>query len=130
MDAKDLRIGNKVECFGIREVIAIKKDKIKVQHESKHGNFIIEWVPITSLSLEPIPLTKEILLKCGFVKYDGWDDQKYWCLPDEHGKPNRFELFETDNGFLLPSDENVEFLHQLQNCYYFHSLKEELIINL
>lgn len=70
MRAQELRIGNLVECFGIREVIAIKKNKIKVQHESNKGHFIIEWVPIDSLSLKPIPLTEEWLLKFGFEYED------------------------------------------------------------
>lgn len=131
MDATKLRIGNKVECFGIREVIAIKKDKIKVQHEASKGHIVSEWVPITSLSLKPIPLTEKLLSEnCNFVLYKGWDDQHYWCLPSDKEKSNRFELLEVDNGFLLPSDEKIEFLHQLQNCYYFHSLKQELIVNL
>jgi len=66
MKNTELRIGNLVECFGIREVVAIKKDKIKVQNETEKGHFILEWTPITSLSLKPIKLNEEHLLKFGF----------------------------------------------------------------
>jgi hypothetical protein len=80
--------------------------------------------------LKGIELTEEILLKCGFAQFDGWDDQKYWRLPNEKELPNVFELFETDNGYELPSGVKCEFLHTLQNCYYFHYLNNELTINL
>jgi len=52
----------------------------------------IDYVDCDYEDLQPIELTEEILLKCGFVRYDGWDDQNYWCLPDEQGLVNRFEL--------------------------------------
>jgi len=50
----DYKVGEQVNCFGIREVIAVKKKKIKVQNETEKGSFIVEWVPISSLSLSKI----------------------------------------------------------------------------
>jgi len=73
--------------------------------------------------LKPILLAEEILRdRCGMSSYKGWDDQFFWCLPDEYGNLDRFELFETDNGYELPSGAICKYLHQLQNCYYFHYL--------
>jgi hypothetical protein len=116
MKAIELQINRWYELNSLR-VRAINLEGLISLHESiKH--------------LKGLELTEEILLKCGFVRYDGWDDQNYWCLPDEQGLVNRFELFETDNGFELPSGAKCEFLHTLQNCYYFHYLDNELTINL
>jgi hypothetical protein len=119
----ELRIRNLVECFGTREVVAIKKNKIKVQHESKKGHFIIEWVPIDSLSLKPIPLTEEWLLKFGF-------ERRPWGLiingllfRDNIKNPCEVLTLEIGNGFRT----EVKYVHQLQNLY-FSLTGEELII--
>jgi hypothetical protein len=70
-------------------------------------------------------------LKCGFEKRIGWDDMIYWCLLDESNNRNIFEIFEVENGYETNSEAKIEFLHQLQNCYYFHYLTgTELEINL
>lgn len=120
LKASDLRIGNLVECFGAREVIAIKKHKIKVQHESKQGNFIIEWCPITSLSLKPILLTKEWLLKFGFSNiqynkeidcniYSGWDFGSI-CIQYPRGIEAHI--------FLGNYPVAIKYVHELQNLYF------------
>jgi len=78
---------------------------------------------------KPIEITEELLLKFGFAKYTGWDDMVYWCLPDEHGDPERFEVFENQKGFELSSGAICESVHLLQNAYFFHYLNgKELTI--
>ena len=113
----ELRIGNLVECFGTREIIAIKKHKIKVQHESKYGNFIIEWCPITSLSLEPIPLTEEWLLKLGFSEIGGCNEKDF-----TNGDYNIFinSIGEVNFLFFREGDwyQKISYVHQLQNLYF------------
>jgi hypothetical protein len=108
----ELRIGNFIEYFGIREVIAIKKHKIKVQHESKQGNFIIEWCPITSLSLEPIPLTDDWLKKLGF-KQDIGEPERFFNDFISLGKYGIHRVIEY-NGF----DFTITYVHQLQNLHF------------
>lgn len=124
MDATKLRIGNVINCNKnfAKGFHVVSKDtfaQVEDDEENKTNLFT------------RILLTNDVLLKnCNFIQYKGWDDQYYWLLIKDKDNPNRFELLETDNGFLLTSDEKIEFLDQLQNCYYFHSLKEELIVNL
>ena len=81
--------------------------------------------------IQPIPLTEELLLKCGFEKQIGLDDMFYWTLKNKPNRANRFEIFETEGGYETISEAKIEFLHQLQNCYFSHYLDgTELEINL
>jgi hypothetical protein len=121
MKAQELRIRNLVECFETREVVAIKKNKIKVQHESKKGHFIIEWVPIDSLSLKPIPITEEWLLKFGF------ESNPY---QDRYEKRDiHIECIKTSGTTKLWIEKmaHIKYFHQLQNLYFALS-GEELTI--
>jgi hypothetical protein len=73
--------------------------------------------------MHPIPLSEEILLKCGFVKYNTKD------INPTYSK----KLFNWNDGILyLIGDgfvNHIKYLHQLQNLYF--ALKnEELEINL
>lgn len=124
MKTKEFRIGNLVDCFGICEVIEIYQNKIKVRRLSDSGErFIIEKVPIDSLSLKPIKITTEILIQLGFEKHIGWDDMELWREKDwEQKGGNYFDLEEMNNGFEQPSCAKCEFVHQLQNSYYQHWL--------
>jgi hypothetical protein len=118
--SNELRIGN---------YLYLGNNKTPIQLKNELFSLILSG-DASIKAFKPIELTKEILLMCGFVQFDGWDEQKYWCLPNEKELPNVFELFETDNGYELPSGVKCEFLHTLQNCYYFHYLNNELTINL
>lgn len=77
---------------------------------------------IKESNLAGVPLTEEWLLKFGFVKYEGWDSQIYWCLESDKENFNRFELFLTMQGFESPSGKAIKYVHTLQNCYFFHEL--------
>jgi hypothetical protein len=133
MNANELRIGNLVDCFGIREVVVIKKHKIKVQNEISEGHFVIEWVPIKSLSLKPIPLTEEMLLKCGFIS----GGAKQWLFITLDKKDECYLYFNPlgkgiaidQNGIECSFEIELNYLHQLQNLY-FALTNEELTINL
>lgn len=119
----ELRIGNLVNCFGTREVIAIKKHKIKLQHESKHGNFIIEWCPITSLSLKPIPLTEEWLLKFGFKideTYVSEQNPYLDYIKDEVRISMPYFSFEYGDGAFM----ELNYVYQLQNLYFSLTARE------
>lgn len=128
IDAKDLRIGNWVNreywnphptepsieldsCF----IYSIQSDRVSVRISDKK---VIARIPREKL--QPIPLTPEILEKCGFE----------YIFPDEH----RLEI----GNFIFSIDEdefqisvkqldsclrwihlsNPKYLHQLQNLYY------------
>lgn len=117
MEASELRIGNLVECFGTREVIAIKKNKIKVKHEKSEGHFIIEWCHINSLSLKPIPLTEEWLFKFGFSEIGGCNEKDF-----TDGDNNIFinSIGEINFLFFREGDwyQKISYVHELQNLFY------------
>ncbi len=131
MEAKDLRIGNWVIEFHKRIQINMI-DGVGVCGTVDGGMLEIK-------DLNPIPLTEEILLKCGFV-YNGY---KYDC--DDGVERRVFEHkdyfgdFIEYDGYYLPKPyyfedafgENfkLKHLHQLQNLY-FALTGEELNVEL
>lgn len=119
LQAKELRVGNIIDVFGECEVVAINADKnrVKVKRQSKSGNYLIEWAPLSSLEVNPIPLTEEWLLKFGF---DSENDLKhpdapiYFCLVRE-------ELI----CFLHNcSHRHIKYAHQLQNLFFILTAHE------
>jgi len=122
MEANELRIGNYVKIDDLPiEKITLETFKILSEYPHHIGLF------------EPIPLTEEILLKCGFEKFEG----------EFHLNVNevRIEMFYHDSwyfGYNRIVENNVietcELLgywdlHQLQNLY-FALTQTELTINL
>lgn len=108
INRKDLRIGNFVELNGeIKPVEAIGYDKISVI-----GRY---WLDD---QLNPIPLTEEILIKCGFEK-----EETIYYFPLELSKFYIRNPYKGSNIWRIKTDpENtiaeVCFLHQLQNLYF------------
>jgi hypothetical protein len=114
MKATELRIGNWVYSDGQeKQVVGLIGNQIMVAKT-------VNGVKNDNDVKDPIPLTEEILLKCAMLKYEGWDGQEYWYAVDDEQDPNRFELFETAQGYELPSGYIVDSLHVLQNAYCFH----------
>jgi hypothetical protein len=101
MKAEELRIGNCV-YNGFNEVIKISS----IISQNNTSGYLLE-------TLKPIPLTKEILLKCGAEKYEF-----------DNGQPNQYRvgsrLFVIRNGAIYDygSDTKLNYLHELQNLYY------------
>lgn len=132
----DLRIGNLInysEDGSLCSVLAIdglglSVNVIKTQE--------ITWVELDQF--EPIPLTPEILEKCGFSNFQkfnsDFDENGLYILHNEviiHSyKDGKFYY-----GFLANDDDNLSFgieiksVHQLQNLYYALT-QTELIVNL
>lgn len=132
--ANELRIGNLIDCFGICEVIKIGQKNIKISRETDTG-LLLEKVPLNSLELKPIPITEEILMKCGF---DKWNGHKYFDKNVDLDCSIQIAL-ERNIMYLCGNDacteghcfelQNVKYLHQLQNLYFALTGKE-LEINL
>jgi len=148
LKAKELRIGNylldrqgrlcEVESIDVAFIDSIVGEAFKAP--AILGG-------LTSLPHNPIPLTEEILLKCGFTKFEnkklGYKSRK-WTLEDNsfnlvtdffylvyikqwRGKNKGKRMFEVRRyGHKLVA---IESLHQLQNLY-FCITNEELTINL
>ena len=130
MKANELRIGNYVLDDEKNTVMIeqISGDNIhlftQVSRRTEKGNRLIY-----SSNIFPIPLTEEILLKCGFEKNN---EYQYLFCQNKFGyslNEKTIALEEYKNIFLRVRTVPVEFLHQLQNLY-FALAGEELTINL
>ncbi len=112
LEVRDLRIGNLVykdypSGKELCEVVSINKN-------------IVNGLGISAI--KPIELTEKWLFNLGFLKYEGWDDQIYWCLESDKHNFNRFELLQTLQGFESASGKVIKYVHTLQNCFFFHEL--------
>jgi hypothetical protein len=119
INANELRFGNWVQTGGIQSVI----DELGDTLCHLEGNMI----PNRYDQIEPIPLSPEILSKCGFEVYR--NDHQY-TFYGNHGDDSDFFLefnwMRRDEGY-IPMIKSVEFevigssiqyLHQLQNLYF------------
>ena len=119
MEAKELRIGNVLLCAK-RDIPyrVTAEDILEIDNGSSKSRYV--------------QLTEEILLKCkGTIDayiYKGWDEMHFFRF-DEYSA-NMFELEICSDGLYYGCNK-IEFLHDLQNCYYFHeNRKKELTVNL
>ncbi len=131
--AQDLRIGNKIGFYksGINELQIGTIAEIALQENSSEYHFTIpEFSPsisITGAGLNPITLTPEIFLKCGFVvdKVDG-DSVKFECYTLS---PFTYSATFGWYSYGRKMENQPKYLHQLQNLY-FALTGHELEINL
>lgn len=126
--ANELRIGNLVQAIGrdgYCEVTGIRKQEVKdgwyysvVVNDEKENHLLPDH-------LLPIPLTPDILEKCGFpeikndiLPYWQWKDKDGNCIEwHDDGSVLVAKVGECNHGFNM--DKNpVTSLHQLQNLYY------------
>lgn len=119
IQANDLRIGNLLKFN--EETVDV--ESIGFDGVNLRGGY--DWSIDCEFNydeLEPIPLTEDILLKCGFVKHkagiggcDMWQGMDAWEMDDEwlfRGSPERgLKLI----GYF---NSNIQYLHQLQNLYF------------
>ena len=117
IDPKELRIGNYIKIAGT-EVYGIGIQAIiDINEQQKNKNILIEF--------EPIPITKDIIIKFGFEK-----DEHYWYkyIPFQ----SEIILFNYKTGELIIGYGNqwyklkktFKFVHQLQNVIFEMCNKE------
>jgi hypothetical protein len=120
LKAKDLRVGNCVNnCGQYCFLMAIyKNNKVELGYFKDSIGFIRS---LDDVGIKPIPLTEEILLKCGFQKkYKSYEKNDFTFIDGGYDK------FAYKLAILA---KTPKFLHQLQNLY-FALTGEELQINL
>lgn len=133
MKTTELRIGNWVYNAYIEENMQVYPMMIPQLHRIENENGSLE-----DFNIKPIPLTEEILVKCGFDKElldsnnpeEGYyyslrlSDDKYCDLSLLSGDKNG--IFEV---YLFPYDNiRFQYLHQVQNIYHSLTGKELLKI--
>lgn len=113
--ASELRIGNWVELNGAFG---------KVQSVDEFNQIkVFGYYPITPV--KPIPLSEEILFKCGFSKGSVWNVGKYLCKEINYGFWITYKKEKIILDFIsAASITEIEYLHQLQNLYFALTGKE------
>ena len=127
MKANQLRIGNLVQ---------VNNETVEVLWFDHEGAVCqtLDHKAQVDMPIEPIPLTEDILLKCGFTFYK---EENAWHTPHEfHIRVEDSKLKQKNKVFWIYFDEQenhpitcVFELHQLQNLY-FALTEEELTIKL
>ena len=102
MKAQDLRIGNWIFDNGTMTKVA--------------PSHILELWEADRLWIQPIPLTPEILEKCGFEKFKGLWNYKLVPIGYELNLVKINGL--NENEFENQIGESIKHLHHLQNLYY------------
>lgn len=136
IQAQDLRIGNIIRCKDNDKIVPAFRGKI-VPVDITILRLIFECKPDY---YEPIPLTEEILLKCGFADLCGVHQLSYrvkdgfyffWNYNDKAGMCTE-GIKDESCGWYHPENvviSGIEHLHTLQNLVY--SLTgTELTVNL
>ena len=101
MKAQEVRLGNYVSIYG---------KYVKIEHH----DFINDYKYSAIYRFEPIPLTEEILLKCGFEKEDEYMELQV----NEHLSIIWIGyLGLLIDGSIIGLIDN-DYLHQLQNLYF------------
>lgn len=127
----ELRIGNKVDIGPgyAAEVFEIGQDKCEISYDGASNGFT--WFECQKLN--PIPLTPEVLAKCGFEKGKAQSGGYYGYSNGRMEIDNKFQMWLYDGRIDDSSTKEywpaMEYLHQLQNLY-FALTGEELTITL
>lgn len=145
LSASELRIGNRVMYSGSDWVVAGINSPAPNKEERWNNKWVIELyqnglVNATIDEIQPIPLTEAILLKCGFEKHINEtqiDGIEMKLQISGHGRDGSwFSSCGKLNGGLVVLclcrgnyfSNNFEYLHELQNIYYYLT-NQELTIN-
>jgi len=125
MEASSLRIGNYVLDRGGKTLRIDHIDFYKVYMDMFVGLQSVH--PLTEYygNLQPIPLTEEILLKCGFERdaagFLGSDQSdtafRSKIYVSKHGV-KFFLWIECEDNYFSENGIEIESLHQLQNLYF------------
>lgn len=123
MKAEELMIGNWV----------LYKDIVPVREDLRGKPVQVDLYTLETIANHPrcfeyIPLSPEILEKCGFVKFKDSDTEYALCY-DNHVGLERFIGYSLHNQILTLDHyynghnkelyfTHIEYLHQLQNLYY------------
>lgn len=140
MKANELRIGNCIKMLDFQKDDLAKSDICIVTSFSEK---VVHWKSPSLLGithsgtfnedLQPIPLTEDILLKCGFsIITENSAGKRYaYVVNGIYSSDLSFTYWTTtkEKGKFFRGDLQLKSLHQLQNLY-FALTGEELTINL
>ena len=118
MKPQELRIGNLV-CYNGKMVTVKQITKHKIGYHTKPDKTIMNYARLCEI--EPIPITEELLLKCGFGEpCDGVYEHNYGDFEVTKERENWWVTWNGGTDFWF----DIKYLHQLQNAYYLAIGKE------
>lgn len=109
---RELRIGNWVSYLGINTQI----NSISIGESCGYVSTFKSGV-VTQNQIEPIHLTEELLLKCGFEKEQWGDEDEPPCFYN-NGVVIDCKTWDMNSFYLSGYDIDVTSLHKLQNIYF------------
>ena len=127
MKTNDLKIGDLVKCHTANVEIIEIHQTASIVRDIAYGTEFEEY----NNHLEPIPLTKEILEKNGwiehyinewtnpnFANFHAWSyDKKEWTITARNGK--------TEDNVLV---DDIKYVHELQHILWALNIDDSLII--
>lgn len=140
INIKELRIGNFVKdsTGNFILITSIHSEGVNLNYqeiETEDGDIMVLEPDYSLDQIEPIPLTTEILEKCGFEINDGLgycSDEKERIIYDFKGfyisfEDNKFFIWNEVDGdsYFSSAWPEIKYLHMLQNKFYFDKLTGE-----
>lgn len=134
----ELRLGN---ILNAEDDFLCMSCNVKIRSVSERE---VNWISITEsnkghvqndniIDLEPIPLTTEILLKCGFTeRTPDSENVNSWRLKDTNVILNQYKS-DTSYWYLYPAlwypTRHIKYLHEVQNItFYLTEFELEIIL--
>lgn len=120
MDAKTFRLGNVINVFGVCEITAIEKNRLRIERKDT-----AEYCPITSLSLLGELLTRE-----WFTKMNANHGGNIWLSIPNIKSELHFELYQNEIVTILINDfgktilDPIKYVHELQNLFFVLAKRE------
>lgn len=124
MDIRELRLGNMVHTPDTNQDVPVCALNTFTNCLYVNNNII---APIYANEVEPIVLTEELLLKCGFYQIYGSDPQEPNAMLLYYNSTGDFTIMSTENDrdtFLYDTGIIVTSVHQLQNLHFALTGKE------
>lgn len=123
MDIRDLRIGNWVMYNDQNQTPMPTAIQIGIQ------DLVLINENVKDCNYQPILLTEEILLKCGFEKINHIHGYSFYSLSKSKKNKCHIDIYDNKTLWMGYSVGHCQHLHELQNLFYSLT-KTELIINL
>lgn len=123
MKASELRIGNLIQTHRSdpNEMVTITTLSVHPEHDELILVSTCHFPHLTLCQCEPIPLTKEWLLKFGFVHENNWlgfiSDRFRIGIRFYNGNPAQCDVTQ-DGNFIGFGYGHLKHVHQLQNLYF------------
>lgn len=125
INTNELMLGNYVELSN-GNIVRIKR--INEVNISYYDNSIDQYLDVMFKDIYPIPITEEILEKCGFYKCDRLNNMPANYYSNDEGNKIGYHK-ESDKYLLIGMYCEFKYLHELQNIYYLLT-KKQLNVNL